>query len=112
MIHGFVFPELKDDFTAPNGVTYSWLDDRWIVRSFKTPGGNEVAVSEDPPLEAEVGDLWYCTKPDDLTLYVWPKRLIWAAAPPVSLDGVREDMQNIDNMLSKVRARCSQSTTT
>ena len=29
----FAFPELKDDFTAPNGITYSWLDDRWIVRS-------------------------------------------------------------------------------
>ena len=70
----FVFPELKDDFTAPNGVTYSWLDDRWIVRSFKTPGGNDVAVSEDPPLDAEVGDLWYCTQPDDLTFTSWLKR--------------------------------------
>ena len=66
----FAFPELKDDFTAPNGITYSWLDDRWVVRSFKTPGGNEVLVSDDPPLDAEVGDLWYCTKPDDLTLYI------------------------------------------
>ena len=40
----FVF---KDDFTAPNGVG-SWLDDRWIVRSFKTPGGNEVASMSHP----------------------------------------------------------------
>ena len=102
----FVFPELKDDFTAPNGITYSWLDDRWIVRSFKTPGGNEVIVSEDPPLNAAVGDLWYCSKTDDLTLYILVEAPdVWAAAaPPVSLDGVREDMQNIDNTLAEVRA--------
>ena len=102
----FAFPELKDDFTAPNGITYSWLDDRWIVRSFKTPGGNEVIVSEDPPLNAAVGDLWYCTKPDDLTLYVLVEAPdVWAAAaPPVSLDGIRDDMQSIDNTLAEVRA--------
>ena len=59
----FAFPELKDDFTAPNGITYSWLDDRWVVRSFKAPGGNEVLVSEDPPLDAEVGDLGIAPSP-------------------------------------------------
>ena len=58
------------------------------------------------PADAEVGDLWYCTKLDDLTLYVLAEAPdVWAAAaPPVSLDGVREDMQNIDNTLSEVRA--------
>ena len=68
-------------------------------------GGAEVHVGEDPPADAKVGDLWYCTKLDDLTLYVLAEEPdVWAAAaPPVSLDGVREDMQNIDNTLSEVR---------
>ena len=66
----FVFPELKDDFTAPNGVTYSWLDDRWIVGRLRRLAAMKSLSGEDPPLDAEVGDLWYCTKPDDLTLYV------------------------------------------
>ena len=67
--------------------------------------GVETHVGETPPADAKVGDLWYCTKPDDLTLYVLAEAPdTWAAAaPPVSLDGVREDMQNIDNTLSEVR---------
>ena len=73
-------------------------------------GGAETHVGENPPADAKVGDLWYCTKLDDLTLYVLAEKVedgedVWAAAaPPVSLDGVREDMQNIDNTLSEVRA--------
>ena len=68
-------------------------------------GGAETHVGEDPPADAKVGDLWYCTKLDDLTLYVLAEEPdVWAAAaPPVSLDGVREDMQNIDNTLAEVR---------
>ena len=75
-----------------------------------TGGGAETHVGEDPPVDAAVGDLWYCTKPDDLTLYVLAEKVddgddIWAAAaPPVSLDGIRDDMQSIDNTLSEVRA--------
>ena len=73
-------------------------------------GGAETHVGENPPADAKVGDLWYCTKLDDLTLYVLAEKVedgedVWAAAaPPVSLDGVREDMQNIDNTLSEVRS--------
>ena len=72
--------------------------------------GAETHVGENPPADAKVGDLWYCTKPDDLTLYVLAEKVddgddVWAAAaPPVSLDGIRDDMQSIDNTLSEVRA--------
>ena len=31
----FIFPEDKADFTAPNGVTYSWDGDKWVVKAFK-----------------------------------------------------------------------------
>ena len=70
--------------------------------------GAETHVGENPPADAKVGDLWYCTKSDGLTLYVLAEKVddgddIWAAAaPPVSLDGIRDDMQSIDNTLSEV----------
>ena len=31
----FVFPEDKKDFTAANGVTYSWNGDKWVTKTFK-----------------------------------------------------------------------------
>ena len=31
----FIFPEDKKDFTAANGVTYSWNGDKWVTKSFK-----------------------------------------------------------------------------
>ena len=72
------------------------------------------AVSEDPPLDAKVGDLWYCTKPDDLTLYVLAEKVVdgddiqAAASTSGGLGGIRDDMQNIDNMLVEVRANLFQ----
>ena len=31
----FIFPEDKADFTAPNGVTYSWDGVKWVTKTFK-----------------------------------------------------------------------------
>ena len=31
----FIFPEDKKDFTAANGVTYSWNGDKWVTKTFK-----------------------------------------------------------------------------
>lgn len=31
----FVFPEDKADFTAPNGVTYAWKNNRWRTKAYK-----------------------------------------------------------------------------
>ena len=28
----FIFPEDKNDFRAPNGVTYSWDGDKWVTK--------------------------------------------------------------------------------
>ena len=39
-----LFPELKDDFTAENGVTYTWEDNRWRTKSFLTADGSVVEV--------------------------------------------------------------------
>ena len=31
----FAFPETKEDFVAPNGVTYTWEDNRWRTKSYE-----------------------------------------------------------------------------
>ena len=31
----FIFPQDKADFTAPNGVTYSWDGNKWVTKTFK-----------------------------------------------------------------------------
>ena len=54
-----LFPELKDDFTAENGVTYTWEDNRWRTKSFLTADGSEVEVGPVPPADPSEGGLWY-----------------------------------------------------
>ena len=31
----FIFPDDKNDFLAPNGVTYSWDDTKWVTKTYK-----------------------------------------------------------------------------
>ena len=33
----FIFPEDKSDFIADNGMTYTWVDNRWRVKTYGTP---------------------------------------------------------------------------
>ena len=33
----FVFPEDKQDFKAPNGITYTHDGEKWLIKTFKTP---------------------------------------------------------------------------
>ena len=54
-----LFPELKDDFTAENGVTYTWEDNRWRTKSFLTADGSVVEVGPTPPADPSEGGLWY-----------------------------------------------------
>ena len=88
----FVFPPRKTTSPRPPTLLMHGMRIR-VVRSFKGPGGNTTHIGDDPPDEAEVGDLWYCTKADDLTLYVYVNELDeWAASsPPVSLDGLEDE---------------------
>ena len=43
-----LFPELKEDFTAENGVTYTWEENRWRTKSFLTADGSVVEVGPNP----------------------------------------------------------------
>ena len=69
-------------------------------------GGSAVHIDETPPKDAALGDEWFCTKEDDLSLYVLVQLPdVWApAAPPVSLDGIAGDVENIDQTLMQTRA--------
>ena len=64
-----LFPAAKDDFTAENGVTYTWEDNRWRTKSFLMADGGVVDVGPAPPLEAGEGDLWYDSTRLELFVY-------------------------------------------
>ena len=69
-------------------------------------GGSAVHIDDDPPEDAALGDEWFCTKEDDLSLYVLVQLPdVWApASPPVSLDGIQGDIENFDATLMEVQA--------
>ena len=56
------------------GVYYSWNANRskWIVTGTTREEnlGSSVWVGDNPPDPAKIGDLWYNTEDDDLTLYI------------------------------------------
>ena len=64
-----LFPELKDDFTAENGVTYTWEDNRWRTKSFLTADGSVVEVGPIPPNDPSEGGLWYDSTRLELFVY-------------------------------------------
>ena len=95
----FTFPDplVTTEFTAANGITYSWDNDgpgKWVVKSFLHEGVL-VDLSPIPPTRPDRpdgpndGDLWFDTSPDELTLYVYSEDSgAWIpAAPPTTLEG-------------------------
>nr|BAR36042.1 hypothetical protein [uncultured Mediterranean phage uvMED] len=65
----FTFPTTKDDFTADNGVTYTWDVNRWRTKSFLTADGSEVEVGPMPPTDPSEGGLWYDSNRLELFVY-------------------------------------------
>lgn len=65
----------------------------------------DVTVSDSVPRPPyQTGQLWFCTNPEDLTLYVYDGAVWVPAAPPVSLDGIEASIANVDAELMKVNA--------
>ena len=71
-----------------------------------------ITVATAPPADDAVpppceGDFWFNTNPDELTLYVYTEAEdgnTWApAAPPVSLEGIEQDIQDIDMAVAGIR---------
>ena len=77
----FVFPEDKATFTAPNGITYAWKDDHWVVQKFK--GDHEVYVGDFPPNDPQEGKLWYDSTGDVIELFIYVDDK-WVSATPNS----------------------------
>ena len=77
----FVFPSDKATFTAPNGITYSWKTDHWVVQKFK--GDHEVYVSEIPPDNPEEGKLWYDNSSSVIELFIYVDDA-WVSCTPSS----------------------------
>ena len=86
------FPIDKSDFSAPNGVTYAWdgTDGKWRVKAFRSIDDFIVQLQDQAPAadESKVGDLWFDTSDESLTLFVYTGGEWIPAAPPVSLDGI------------------------
>ena len=86
------FPADKSDFSAPNGVTYAWdgTDGKWRVKAFRSIDDFIVQLQDQAPAadESKVGDLWFDTSDESLTLFVYTGGEWIPAAPPVSLDGI------------------------
>ena len=86
------FPADKSDFSAPNGVTYAWdgTDGKWRVKAFRSIDDFIVQLQDQAPAadESKVGDLWFDTSDESLTLFVYTGGEWVPAAPPVSLDGI------------------------
>lgn len=100
----FIFPEDKNDFTAPNGIIYRWDGNKWAVKAFRSTEDFIVELGDDPPENPKEGDLWYDTKEEELTLYIWTGKVWVPAAPPVSLDGIEASIASVDEQLLKVNA--------
>ena len=98
----YTFPVEKEDFTAENGVTYTWVEPtHWRVKSFKSPDGQTVIVGEERPEDCKVGQLWFCTANTDETLYILLEEPdTWVpASPPVSLDGITEYTEDLQRQI-------------
>ena len=88
------FPTDKTQpFQADNGVIYAWDENRWRVKAFRSVDDFIVIIDDNPPDPAKIGDLWYDTKPDELTLYLYTGAEWVPAAPPVSLDGINATIE-------------------
>ena len=77
----FIFPDDKATFTAPNGITYAWKTDHWVVQKFK--GDHEVYVSPTPPDDPQEGKLWYDSSSSVIELFIYVDGA-WVSATPSS----------------------------
>ena len=118
----FEFPADKLDFTASNGITYTYRDDAWQVKSFGVDNSDEIAeilaelqqevdalpvtIADDPPADPERGDLWFCSKSDDLSLYIYLTE--WTvASPPISTDEIESIATNAEARAEEANQKAS-----
>ena len=84
------------------------IEKLWLAGIEGGGGGASVHVGDMPPemIETAVGDLWYCTKPDQLTLYVYKEPANWVvASPPVSTENIEKAIADVDEGLTNMVMR-------
>ena len=124
----FQFPVDKADFTAANGITYSWdaRDDKWRVKAFRFDDGDyllkpyTIYVGDAPPDksvapdgEFQMGELWYSTI--TLELFAYGDDAWWPTAADFTGDialinsilqqaekDIDQNEQDIDDLQAKV----------
>ena len=84
--HGFHLSRRQSDFTAPNGIIYRWDGNKWAVKAFRSTEDFIVELGDDPPDTPKEGDLWYDTKEEELTLYIWTGK-VWVPSRPTCKPG-------------------------
>ena len=64
----------------------------------------DVTVSESMPRPPYAeGQLWFCTNPEDLTLYIYDGAVWVPAAPPVSLDGIEAGIAGLTYAVDELK---------
>ena len=64
----------------------------------------DVTVSDSVPRPPyQVGQLWFCTNPEDLTLYIYDGAVWVPAAPPVSLDGIEAGIAGLTYAVDELK---------
>jgi hypothetical protein len=84
---------------VPDGLTTQEDYNRWL---YDTLEKIDLWVGDDPPADPLVGQLWFSTNPEELTLYVYDGAVWVPASPPVSLDGIENSIASIDEELMTI----------
>ena len=97
-----------------NGLTYEYNGWGWDIVTADEPDEPEdcgVEISEGLPDEPwEEGDLYFDVSDDELTLYIY-LGTDWApAAPPVSLDGIENDILSLQDVANDVKKQLAYQT--
>ena len=94
--------EYEGDLFLKDGVLYIYTKSSGLLSAARPAW---VYVGEDePPGTAQTGELWYCTDEKYLTLFIYTGTT-WAAAAPVSLDGIESSMFDLSKEISEVNNR-------
>ena len=118
----FQFPQNKEDFTASNGITYTYRDDAWQVKSFGVDNTDEIAeilaelqleidalpvtIAASSPTEAEDGDLWFDSG-QTLQLFIRYGGEWVVASPPVSTDEIESIATNAEARAEEAHQKAS-----
>ena len=92
------------DMALHNDSLWIYLDNNWIeVGGAVDPTDfPHITYSNVAPSEPDKADLWFNSNADELTLYIYSGTEWIPAAPPVSLDGIEQDVRFISEVTGQL----------